>query len=515
LIPRLALILTCGAALLLGSCALVGGLDGTFLPPGHDGGAGGTSSQGGAGGASSQGGAGGTSNPWAYSFGDEGKHIIFSIAATADGGVVAAGVFTGKLMLGSLTANNNKACTSDDGAYWLACPDAFVLKLDAAGNLLWADVITSPHEIGVQVPRLAVNPVDGNVVVSFECRDASVGGKTLATQGAHDLCLAQWGPDGTFKDAVALGNTLPKNLQVGPLAVTAEAIFITVSTGDMTIGQTSFSQGVNLLRFNHDLTLNSHSLLFDSNDAGVHEMASDGNGYLYMIGNFWGPLTWPDRTTSTPAPMTVESFISRWTLDGQLKWHRESQSMTGANVEHHRIIVDGDLLLVVGIFRGTTNLGAGNMTDETSPNCTDDYGNVGNCYDGYIAMYQALTGDAIRTAQLASSQDVRLTSLATKSGRIGVGAFLYGSKATFGGETLSIPDAGKSQILLAELSEGLEMRGYDVLGSSATDIVAGLAYSAQGQFLAGGLIGSTTTLANETLTVSQAPNGFILSRPSF
>jgi len=489
----------------------VGGLDGTFLPPGHDGGAGGASSPGGAGGSSSS----GEGIPWAYSFGDEGKHIVVPIAATADGGVVAAGVFSGKLALGSLAANNDKACTTDDGATWLGCPDSFVLKLDAAGNLLWADVITSPHESGVGIPRLAVNPVDGNVVVSFECRDASVGGTTLATQGVRDLCLAQWGPDGTFKDAVALGNTLPKNLEVGPLAVTAEGIFVTVSTGDMTIGQTSFSQGTNLLRFNHDLTLNSHSLLFDSNDVGVHEMASDGNGYLYMIGNFWGPLTWPDRTTSTPAPMTTESFISRWTLDGQLKWHRESQSMTGANVEHHRIIVDGDLLLVVGIFRGTTNLGAGNMTDETSPNCTDDYGNVGNCFDGHVAMYESQTGDAIRTAQLASSQDARLSSVATKSGRIGVAAVLYGSKATFGGEALSIPDAGKSQILLAELSEGLELRGYEVLGSSATDFVISGAYSAQGQFLAGGLIGSTTTLANETHTVSQAPNGFILSRPSF
>lgn len=118
---------------------------------------------------------------WGKSFGNSANQRAVGVAADAAGNVVVTGAFSGQIDFG-------KGPSSSAGSN-----DGFVAKLDPTGAPLWARAFGGAADQGGAT--VALSPLGQSWITGYFAGTTDFGGgKVIASQGANDVFVAQYGP---------------------------------------------------------------------------------------------------------------------------------------------------------------------------------------------------------------------------------------------------------------------------------------------------------------------------------
>jgi hypothetical protein len=257
-----------------------------------------------------------------------------------DGPVLAAGQFDGTVVAGAGTPTETTLVRDPDGEPFAY--NAFIVKYDADGNLLWARREGGPGK--TVASGLAAMP-DGSFFLSGGFEGTAVFGEgqvnetALASLGTESAFLARFDPDGNLEWVTDLG--------VDGLLPT-----IWIPTGSL-------------------------SLL--------------SNGDVAIPGSYCGSMLAGDGEAVSPvATETWGLFLSRYTAEGERAWTRVApgNGSWGLSMGQFNSIAeldDGTLVAVCG-FNGTMLFGAG------EPNETAVHSTGNPAWDAMVAAYSS-SGD--------------------------------------------------------------------------------------------------------------------------
>ena len=269
---------------------------------------------------------------WGAGLGGSGPDEARALAVDALGAVYVGGAFSGQVDF-----------DPGEGARMLGSgggKDGFVLKLDAAGTLLWAMALGGSGSD--QVNGLALNTL-GEVDVAGVFSgtvdfDPGAGLLTLSSAGGSDGFIAQFAPAGGLQWARGLGG-------LGEDAVSAVAVS---SAGDVTLvgsfrGTVDFDPGAGvraltaagesdgfIVRLDRDGGHLWSQTVGGAGGDGVDAVALDEQGAVYVGGSFYGtvdldPGTGTQRYVATEAG--EEAYVLKLSAAGDHVW---SKALGGA-----------------------------------------------------------------------------------------------------------------------------------------------------------------------------------------
>ncbi len=137
---------------------------------------------------------------WAKKIGAEGSDGAYGIANDAAGNSYVIGEFNSNISIGGT------------GLFSAGSSDAFVAKLDASGNFLWADKIG-----GTGIDRgygIAVHQNGNCFVTGFYSEEMTVGTTTLTNAGDFDVYLVRYGNE-TITSTNQLLDTVSEPKEIG------------------------------------------------------------------------------------------------------------------------------------------------------------------------------------------------------------------------------------------------------------------------------------------------------------
>jgi hypothetical protein len=255
-----------------------------------------------------------------------------AVAADADGNAYVAGD-----TLGSIDGNPNAGSR-----------DAFVMKIDAGGNVVWA----------VQIGSADIDTAKG--VALDAAGNAYVAGNTLGSLGAggnagrNDVFLAKVAPDNTVLWIQMIGT---------PLEDTAASVAVDASGNAFVAGTTGGRLGgvINagstdafVAKFSPDGTLLWVRLLGTTETESGYAVTTDADGFVYIAGQ-------TDGTLGASSSGLLDSFVACLAGGtGDTVWIR--QFGTDRDDCAHAVVAgpDGDLFLAGDTFGGMVgNLNCG------------------------------------------------------------------------------------------------------------------------------------------------------------
>jgi hypothetical protein len=140
---------------------------------------------------------------WNKLFGGNNLEVIYSIQQTADGGYIAAGLSSSSVN-GNVTATNHGAS------------DNWIIKLDAAGNIIWNKLLG-----GTLVDNATViqETADGGYIVAGFSESSATGDVTGINHGVYDYWIVKLNPSGNITWNKLLGGISeerPTSIQQAP-----------------------------------------------------------------------------------------------------------------------------------------------------------------------------------------------------------------------------------------------------------------------------------------------------------
>jgi hypothetical protein len=294
---------------------------------------------------------------WARSFGDvpdAGSYdkLAFGVAVDAADEVFVCGEFAGSLVAGSTTL------TSAGGF------DAFVVKLNPMGSVLWAQALSGPGDqaaLGIAVDSPGNSVVEG----SFEGK-LTVSSTTLVSRGGFDGFTARFVSNGNLYWAIPFGGAAD---QIGTGVVLTDA-GTTVATGyfagqanvgtDVEAGVVTSAGGFDVASYEmvtaSGATVGSTGYGDPSNQYG-YAIAADaiGAGHIALAGPFQGSITFGTTPTLQSAGLD-DIFVAKLGLTGAAQWSArfgdpEDQIAYGTALDL------GGNVLVAGSLQGSATLG--------------------------------------------------------------------------------------------------------------------------------------------------------------
>jgi hypothetical protein len=252
-----------------------------------------------------------------------------------DESVLAAGLFEGTVVAGTGTPTETTLVRDTDGENYAY--NAYIVKYDADGNLLWARREGGP---GKTVASGLAAMTDGSFYLAGGFHDTAIfgagqaGETTLTSMGAQSVFLARFSPEGTLEWVNDLGVD-------GHVRVTPTGKLKLLSNGDVAV---------------------------PGSYAGSM-LAGDGDDVSFVAAETWG------------------LFLSRYTAAGSRVWTRVAPTDGGGGTSIGGFnsvaeLGDGSLVAVAG-FNGTAVLGAG------EPNEIVVQGTGDPTWDALIAAYSA------------------------------------------------------------------------------------------------------------------------------
>jgi hypothetical protein len=283
---------------------------------------------------------------WSHATGDENDQLVFSVAVDDDGGVIAAGTFSGMIDLG--------------GEPMLAVgKDGFVVKFDATGLHQWAWQTPSRGDEAINDIAIAS---DGSIVVtgifssSFSFETFSL----TAAEAPLTSMVIVLGPDGVVSDAFDLG--LPDYFVAREIALSPEGeIYLSgfhQAAGTFCgLGLQADTPDIFVMRLaavGGCLTMNAFG--GDSEDI-PDDMAVDAEGNLYLAGGFASTTinfqVGPEHQNVVSG--NPNAFVVA--LDGQSLTTEWAKSFGAEDDDRiFDIEVSGDDLLLAGVFAQSVTL---------------------------------------------------------------------------------------------------------------------------------------------------------------
>jgi hypothetical protein len=247
------------------------------------------------------------------SFDATGKHVysraffaqsqsVNALAVDGAGGVTLAGSFQGTTDFGTGPLTSG------------AAPDAFLVKLDAAGKTIWSRKFGD----ATQMTHWQIAATTAGATVAFGSFSGSVdlGGGALASQGGLDLFLARYDVAGNHVSSKSFGG--PADAWGAALALDAagDALLAGYFSGTLDLaGKTLTSQGVNddvfVARLDATGALLSASRFGDGGAQRARRVGAASASDVYLAGDFDGGLDF----LGSPALTAVgtSAFLARIT----------------------------------------------------------------------------------------------------------------------------------------------------------------------------------------------------------
>ncbi len=281
---------------------------------------------------------------WAKQFGGTGADRGYSIATDASGNVYTTGNFSGTVDFDPGVGVSNLVSGGSQ--------DAFISKLDAAGNFLWAKNIGST---GVELGRSI--KVDGsnvyvvgsfNGIVDF---DPGVGTFTLSSAGSSDIFVSKLNTSGNFIWAKQFGGTSGDegwDLSVNSSGVHLTGIFQGTGDFDPGVGVSNLSSSGSYDVFIAKIDA-SGNFSWAKKIGGV--FADDGNsivadaaGNVYTLGNYSGTVDFdPGVGTFTIVSGNYDVFISKLDASGNFVWAKSVGGATADDGQEIALDVSGNV----------------------------------------------------------------------------------------------------------------------------------------------------------------------------
>jgi hypothetical protein len=317
---------------------------------------------------------------WAKSFGGNTYDFGRSITVDGSGNVYTTGQFQGTVDFdpGTDTANITSA-----GKY-----DIYVLKLDAAGNFIWAKSFGGSSD---DYGRSITVDGSGNVystggfegTVNFD-PDTNTTNITVA-KGYSDIYVLKLDVSGNFIWAKSFGDTFGD----GVTSITADGSGNVYTTGYFQ-GTVDFDPGEGTT--NHTSSVNNGDVYVQkldasgnfiwaksfggiANDVGT-SITVDGSGNVYSIGVFQGTVDFDpgtDTTNITAVGGYSDIYVQKLDASGNFIW---AKAMGGSSYKHGSSIAADELgnVYTTGYFNETVDFDPGEgITNHTSEGDNDIY----------------------------------------------------------------------------------------------------------------------------------------------
>ena len=228
---------------------------------------------------------------WARAFTDGVSESAKSVDLDAAGNAYIAGVFWGSGGRGNFgTTASGAAATAASVGYG---SNGYVLKLDAAGNTVWANGFGGTS--ADQATRVAADAAGNVYVAGILSGTATVGGTTLTSRGGTDVFLEKLSAaSGSVQWATSFGG--PGSDSTGGLAVDATGNVYLGGTfyGSVAIGGTTINSGGTgtpggfLAKYSPAGGVQWASALSSTQGSSVNDVKVDSAGSVYIGGNFTG-----------------------------------------------------------------------------------------------------------------------------------------------------------------------------------------------------------------------------------
>ncbi|MEN6494052.1 MAG: SdrD B-like domain-containing protein, partial [Thermoguttaceae bacterium] len=306
---------------------------------------------------------------WARSMGGTSSDEATGIAVAADGSVYASGHFAGTA---DFCSGPGTAYLSTGSVY---NHDAFVLKLDAAGNYVWAKSVGGAYEDQASGIALAA---DGSSVyltgwfsgqVDF---DPGTGTQSLTSAGGYDVFVLKLSSAGNYGWAAGMGG-IDDDQAIGIAVDASGNVYTTGWFGGTAFfnpaGDTEESKLVNPGSGTFDVfvsKLDSNGVYVWAKRMGGTEedqacgiaLAPDGTA-VYVAGYFGGSATFGTTPTLNSAG-GYDGFVTKLDSDGDFDW---SKKMGGGGYDAaNSVAATSDGVYVGGYFSGTGTFGSLNRT---------------------------------------------------------------------------------------------------------------------------------------------------------
>ncbi len=277
---------------------------------------------------------------WLWSAGGDASDVVLGLAATADGGFVAAGGFFGKASFGAIEVEA------------ISYEDAFLVKLSAEGEVEWAKNFGGDRDD--RFVRLAVD-AQGSIYAlgTFEGK-AAFGGPPLESAGSHDLVLVKLDARGEHLWSQRFGgldNEVGAGLAVDPAGnVTVVGSFDqAIKIGDEEYRGAGTSD-VLVVRLGADGTL-AWSRRFGGRGEDIASgAAADGAGNVIVSGWFEGEVDFGAGKLKAATGGNKDVFVVKLDATGATRWARRFGDRDHDKARAAAVTPDGDVY-VGGIFR--------------------------------------------------------------------------------------------------------------------------------------------------------------------
>ncbi len=353
---------------------------------------------------------------WAVPVGTgTGGTTLRDAAATADGGVVVVGQFTGTETFGSMTL------TSAGNL------DGVVVKLDAAGQVVWA-VSAASGTSAAELTGVTATTDGGAVVSGFFWATATVGATTLTSAGAYDGLAFKLAGDGTPVWATRLG-TSTGNVYPNAVATAADGSILVV--GEFEATATFGAQPALTSAGGRDaflVAVGTDGTVTRATRVGTgaysiypQDLVATGDGGAVFVGYHYGTATFGG--TSLPSAGDVDGMIVRVDGTGTPVWATEATGAGTVKLVGVDVTAAGDVV-VAGRFKGTVTVGSDTATSA-------------GAYDGLVARLDGSGTPVWATAVGVGAGDTYLEQpVATSAGGATVVGVFDGT-ADFGSDTLT------------------------------------------------------------------------------
>ncbi len=319
---------------------------------------------------------------WAKSAGSWGWDGGTAIATLADGSLIATGVFQGEVTFGAGESNET---TLHGFLDW----DIYIVKLDAAGNLVWAKAI-----LGYSANQpVGVSPLEDGTffITGFFAGTAVFGAKEpeeieITSTDDFDLFIAKYDDDGSPLWARAAGgvgfdagfsvDVLPDGSAIAVGQLAGSAVIGEGEPGETALESEGDTDAL-IIKFDAD-----GSVVWATSAGGEYaEQARDvivlDDGSFITVGHFTATATFDSggaNQTELVSAGLQDAFVAKYDPDGALLW---VTSIGSTDTEWGWAVdttTDGSAI-VTGHFSETATFGAGqeNETAITSAGSKDIY----------------------------------------------------------------------------------------------------------------------------------------------
>ena len=378
----------------------------------------------------------------------------FTTNATAQGSAVAVDAAGNTYIAGTFSGTVN--FDPGAGVLLLSSPgrsDAFLLKLNSAGQLLWArDLAVAAGDVA-GANALALDGSGGVYVGGSFQESLAVGSTTLTSAGLSDAFVARYDGNGQVLWAAATQGSGSSGAEVRGLTAGPGG---TVIAAGMMAGTVDFDPGPNVTAVTSNGSFDAAVWKLSGTGAlawargiggtdfdQVSSVAGDTGGNLYVAGTFSTSANF--GTSASPnvlqAGGSTDSFLARLSPDGATVWARDFAGAAGSAGRALGVAVaESGLVHLVGSFSGTVDFDPGpNALSLTSAGYADAY--VAGYDPAGNVVYALRGGRAGSTSTVGSAVVVDANGYATAVGAY-QGATLFGSitapAATNGGTSVFI-----------------------------------------------------------------------------